>query len=191
LDNQNLEQLILSCRKNDRRAQKELYTGFYGYCMSIALRYASSYDDAVEMVNDGFLKVFRDLRLFEPRFQNLSSSFTGWLRRVVANSCIDHLRKYKSSTFLTTVDGLENNFQDKGATVEQNMEYKEIIQSVQQLSPQYRAVFNMYVLEGFSHAEIAEKLNISINTSKSNLFKARQNLVELISKRNAKAHGSI
>jgi RNA polymerase sigma factor (sigma-70 family) len=190
LANQNLEQTILGCRNSERLAQKELYTQFYGFSMSIALRYASNYDNAVEMVNDGFLKIFRDLRLFEPKFNNLTASFTAWLRRVMVNACIDHLRKYKNANFLTSVEGYENSYVDPTANAEQIMEYKEILQSVQRLSPQYRTVFNLYVLEGLSHSEIAQKLNISENTSKSNLFKARQNLMDILNNRTKGLHAN-
>ncbi len=152
--------------------------------MAIALRYASNYDNAVEMTNDAFLKIFRDLKNFVPRFESTANSFTGWLKKVVINSCIDHIRMYNKKEMMAGVDLEHVILADERETAEQMLQHKEIIKSIQKLSPAYKAVFNLYVIEGFSHAEIADRLNISEGTSKSNLSKARQNLQQLLRKSN-------
>lgn len=184
LSKEKIEIILNGCRLNQRAAQKELYSSYYGYAMSIALRYASSYDNAVEMINDAFLKIYRDLKNFVPRYDNTVSSFTGWLNKVVVYACIDHIRKYNKKEMMASVDPDHAILADERETAEQMLQHKEIIKCIQQLSPAYKAVFNLYVIEGFSHAEIADKLNISESTSKSNLYKARQNLQQLLKKSN-------
>jgi RNA polymerase sigma factor (sigma-70 family) len=177
-------EILKGCKLNDRKSQKQVYSIFYGYAMSVALRYSNSYDNAIEMVNDGFLKVFRDLKNFVPQFESVEASFRAWLRRIVVNSCIDHIRKYHKKEIssvsliddITIVDDKENGIE--------MLQYKEILKCIQQLSPAYKTVFNLFVLDGFSHEEIAKKLKISVSTSKSNLFKARHNLQVLVKKNN-------
>jgi len=178
--NQQIELILNGCRLNQRAPQKELYTLYYSYAMSIALRYSSSYDNAVEMTNDAFLKIYRDLKNFVPRFDNTVISFTAWFKKVVVNACIDHLRKYSKKEMMASVGTDEVSIADERETAVQMLQHKEIIKCIQQLSPAYKAVFNLYVIEGFSHAEIAAKLNTSESTSKSNLHKARQNLQQLL-----------
>jgi RNA polymerase sigma factor (sigma-70 family) len=184
LTSEQIEMILNGCRLNQRNAQKELYRKYYGYAMSIALRYASNYDNAVEMVNDAFLKIYRDLKNFVPRYDNTVASFNAWLKQVVICACIDHIRKYNKKETMTSVDSEQVVIADERETAEQMLQYKEIIKCIQQLSPAYKAVFNLYVIEGFSHAEIADKLNISENTSKSNLHNARQNLQQLLKRSN-------
>ena len=184
LTNEQIEIILNGCRLNQRGAQKELYTKYYGYAMSIALRYSSSYDNAVEMTNDAFLKIYRDLKNFVPRYDNTVISFMAWFKKVVINACIDHIRKYNKKEMMANVDPEQVVIADERETAEQMLQHKEIIKCIQQLAPAYKAVFNLYVIEGFSHAEIAEKLNISEGTSKSNLYKARQNMQQLLKKSN-------
>ena len=183
LPNEQIEIILNGCRLNQRRDQKELYHKYYGYAMSIALRYASNDDNAVEMVNDAFLKIYRGLKNFVPRYDNTVASFTAWLKQVVICACIDHIRKYNKKEMITGADPEQVIIADERETAEQMLQYKEIIKCIQQLSPASKAAFNLYVIEGFSHAEIADKLNISEGTSKSNLYKARQNLQRLLKNR--------
>ena len=99
-----MEEILDGCRQNQRAAQKELYSMYYRYAMAIALRYSNNYDNAVEMTNDAFLKIFRDLKNFVPRFSSTANSFTGWLKKVVINSCIDHIRMYNKKEMMAGVD---------------------------------------------------------------------------------------
>ena len=187
-DKEQLEKVLTGCKQNERVAQKELYSNYYGYAMSIALRYASNHDNAVEMVNDAFLKVFKDLKKFEPRNDNFAASFTAWFKRVVMNACIDHFRKYHKKETMANLEIEKIPISDQRQNGEGILTYKEILKCIQQLSPAYRTVFNLNIIEGFSHAEIADKLNISTGSSKSNLFKARQNLQTLFKNRNVVNH---
>lgn len=181
--NEQLDKILEGCRLNKRTSQKDLYQNYYSYVMSIALRYCSNDNNAVEMTNDTFLKIFKDINRFAPRYLNTIASFTGWVKRVAIHACIDHLRKYNKSTIITSIDIEQSESADTGENPENILQHKEIVKCIQQLSRAYRNVFNLYVIEGFSHAEIAERLNISEGASKSNLHKAKQNLQELLRKR--------
>lgn len=121
------------------------------------------------MVNDGFLKVFTKLGMYNPE-----KSFKGWIRRIMINSAIDHYRKEQKHKGLANVEHYDA--ASFTPTVIQKMSYDEVIVQIQQLSPAYRAVFNLYVIDGYKHQEIGEMLNISVGTSKSNLSRARTQL---------------
>ena len=174
LSNEELEIVLDGCRKNIRNAQKSLYYNYYGYAMSIALRYASTDENAVEMINDAFMKIYKDLKNFVTNNGKSVVMFNGWLKRLTVNACIDHIRKYNKKEMIGKVEAGLVALSDKSETAEQKLYYNEILACLQQLSPAYRTVFNLYVLEGFSHAEIAGKLNISENTSKTQLMKAKK-----------------
>jgi RNA polymerase sigma-70 factor (ECF subfamily) len=184
LTGEQIEKILHGCTINCRAAQKELYANYYGYTMSIALRYSSSYDSAVEMINDAFLKIFREVKNFEPRYGNTVASFTAWVKQIMIYSCIDHIRKYNKKEIMTSIDSEQVMLADECETAEEMLQRKEIIKCIQKLSPGYKAVFNLFVIEGFSHAEIAKKLDISEGASKSNLHKAKQNLQHLLEKSN-------
>ena len=175
-----IEVILNGCKLDQRGAQKALYQSYYGYVMSIAFRYASSYDNAVEMTNDAFLKIYRDLKNFVPRYDNAVASFTARLKKIAVYACVDYIRKYNKTEMMADVNPGDVILADEKETAEQILQHKEIIKCIQQLSPAYRAVFNLYVIEGFSHAEISDKLNISESTSKTNLYRARQNLQQLL-----------
>jgi RNA polymerase sigma factor (sigma-70 family) len=177
-----LQSLLQQCAKNERLAQKELYGNYFSLGMSIALRYASHYDNAVEMVNDGFLKIFKDVINFKPSYDNSIASFTAWFKRIMVNACIDHLRKYKKKEEMLAEDVTNINSNDMQPTAEQMLQYKFLINCIQKLPTAYKTVFNLYVIEGYSHKEIAGFMNINEGTSKSNLFKARQYLQSLLQK---------
>ena len=175
-DNKKLERILNGCRMNERAAQKELYTHHYGFAMSIAVRYSSNQYYAIEMTNNVFLKIFKSMKKFAPRHDDITISFNAWFKNIVINACIDHIRKYHKKDTMPTIETSSIQVIDQKETGENILEYKEIIKQVQQLSPACRAVFNLYAIDGFTHAEIAEKLHISEGSSKSSLFKARQQL---------------
>lgn len=176
-------EIIKGCIKQDRTCQKALYESLYGKMMGVCLRYAKSRDEAKDMLQDGFMKVFNSIRSFSH-----NGSFEGWVRRIMVNTAIDHLRRNKQEYLIvSTVRATEaaeriedENDEDMLASINR----EDILKAVQQLTPAYRTVFNLYVIEGFSHKQIAELLEISEGTSKSNLAKARfnlrKNLVHLI-----------
>jgi len=184
ITNETIETILNGCRINQRLAQKELYRRYYRYVMSIAMRYTSCYDNAVEITNDVFLKIYMSLKNFEPRYDNIISSFTAWLKKIAIYTCIDHRRKYYKKERMANILSDMAALTDESETAEQMLQHKEIIKCIRQLSPVYKEVFNLHVIEGFSHAEIAGKLNVSEGTSKSNLFKAKQNLKNILRKNN-------
>jgi len=170
-----LSVLIAGCKNGNRRSQRLLYEQHYGFAMAICLRYSDDYDRAVEVVNDGFLKIFTKLDMYSP-----DRSFKGWIRRIMINSAIDHYRKEQKHTHLNTPEYYEA--ASFAPSVIQRMTYDEMIHQIQLLSPSYRAVFNMYVIDGYKHQEISELLRISIGTSKSNLSRARTQLQKALKK---------
>lgn len=172
--------LLEGCKKNDRESQRLLYQRYYAYAMSICLRYCRSLDEAKEIVNDGFMKVYQKLDQHETE-----SSFKGWLRKIMINSAIDHYRK-ESKHYNHVEATADKAFESTVGTVLDDISYAELIGMIQYLSPGYRAVFNLHVIDGYTHDEISKILNISEGTSKSNLMKARENLKTMIEKANRK-----
>lgn len=170
-------ELISGCIRQDRTCQEALYKRFYGKMMGVCLRYARDRDEARDMLQEGFIKVFSSLRNFASK-----GSFEGWIRRIVVNTAVDHLRRNKHEYMIvSTVYAREGDVPDHAEEVDEDdlmstLSEQDILNAVQQLSPAYRTVFNLYVMENFSHKEIAEQLNISEGTSKSNLAKARYQL---------------
>lgn len=172
-DNQ-LDTLIKGCLKQERTSQEALYKLFYGYAMSVCIRYGANDDEAVEILNDGFLKVFQKIDKY-----NEQLNFKAWLRKVMINTALDHYRKNKKHYQKVAIESIETTLEVRNDVVS-TISHQEILKLVQRLSPVYRAVFNLYVIDGYSHDEIATQLNISVGSSKSNLFKARENLKRLL-----------
>lgn len=171
-----LKEIIHGCRKRDRGSQKKLYKKFYGYGMSITLRYANSRDEAAEILNDAFMKVFTNIGKYDE-----SREFKPWFRKIVINTAINHYHQTKNERSLEELSLIKETTGNP-ETITSSLSYQEIIEMIQQLSPAYRTVFNLYVIEGFKHREIAEILGIKVGTSKSNLAKAKQNLQSILEK---------
>lgn len=144
------------------------------------MRYCKNADDAIEIVNDGFLKIFRSLGTFNPHYTDVEASMKGWMKRIMINTAIDHIRKNNQRFLVAEIFDNHFNIEDETETSIDKMSYDEIIAIVQKLSPVYRAVFNLYVIDGYKHEEIAEQLDISVGASKSNLSKARTNLKKML-----------
>lgn len=161
-----------------------IYSSFYGYAMAICDRYASRQDDALEIMNDGFLKVFREIHHYQPAYSDVVSSFKGWLRKIMVYTAIDHFRKNQKHKLVSQLDAVEYQMTTDSADALDKISYDEIIRAIQELSPGYRTVLNLFIIEGLSHEEIAEKLEISTGTSKSNLSKARKQLQKILFKQN-------
>lgn len=159
--------LIAGCIAGDRRMQEELYNRFASKMYAVCLRYANNADDAQDLLQEGFIKVFKNLHRFRAE-----GSFEGWIRRVFINSSIEHYRK-KAAKLSTVSDKEESTIEDTDITAIDSLAEKDIIHLIQDLSPGYRTVFNLYVIEGYSHREIGELLNISEGTSKSQLARAK------------------
>jgi RNA polymerase sigma factor (sigma-70 family) len=177
---QQLIDIINGCVKAKRESQKELYKLYYGFAIGICMRYCHNQDDAIEIVNDGYLKIFKTIDSFSPRHENVEASVMGWVKKIMIYTAIDHYRKNCKNNLIDDISDVHFRLLDFSETSIDAMSYKEIIQLVQQLSPTYRTVFNLYVIDGYKHEEIAKKLNISVGTSKSNLAKARVNIQKML-----------
>ena len=175
--------LLAGCRRAQRESQRQLYALYYGYALSICLRYVRDREQAMETVNDGFLKIFRDLNRFDDQqHQDVEGSFRGWLKRIMVNTAIDYFRAAEKHAFQQSLDDVAVSYPDAGSSPLDELSFEELLQLIYLLPPAYRAVFNLYALDGFTHEEIAEQLRISVGTSKSNLFKARASLKDLLKK---------
>lgn len=175
---------IERCASNNRESQKKIYTSFYGYAMAVCDRYTNNQDNAVEILNDGFLKIFKEIHRYKPAYSDVVSSFKGWLRKIMVYTAIDHFRKNHKHQFTAELDNGIIQVSSGGETALDKISYEEIIRSVQQLTPGYRTVFNLFVIEGFTHEEISNRLGISIGTSKSNLAKAKRQLQKILFRQN-------
>jgi RNA polymerase sigma factor (sigma-70 family) len=175
-----LQSLIQGCIELERDSQKKFYTNFYGYALTVCHRYIHKEDDAIEVMHDGFLKIFRELKRFEPRNNNLEVSLKAWMRRIFINTAVDHLRKQKHRFEINVPGDNDYEYNNAGHWPVDRFSHKELLLMISNLSPAYRTVFNLYVIDGYSHEEIGQMLHISIGTSKSNLSKARANLQKMI-----------
>jgi RNA polymerase sigma factor (sigma-70 family) len=171
---------IRGCSLNERESQKKVYNSFYGYAMAICDCYASTEEDAIEILNDGFLKIFKEIHRFKPAYSNEMNSFKGWLRKIMVCTAIDHFRKNVKHKVVGELNISSVNTYRAEETAVEKISYDEIIRSIQNLSPAYRTVLNLFIIEGFSHEEIAEQLGIAVGTSKSNLAKARKQLQKIL-----------
>jgi RNA polymerase sigma factor (sigma-70 family) len=170
-----LPELLAGCLRNQRRSQELLYRQFYGYAMSICLRYAPTREGALEVLNDGFLKVFTRLDQYEP-----TQPFKGWLRRILINTAVDHYRQEVRHFYHEDVEQADQIAVRDSSDAYSQLAHEELMSLIQRLSPAYRLVFNLYVIDGFTHDEIAAQLGISAGASKSNLARARENLRQLL-----------
>jgi RNA polymerase sigma factor (sigma-70 family) len=142
-------------------------------------------EECEEIVNEGFVKLFKNVHQFdETRQEDTLLSLKGWFKRILVNTCIDHYRKSNSSVNGHVLTHESETIADQGENGIDKLSYKEIIEAIRLLSPAYRAVFNLFVIEGLSHEEISQTLEISVGASKSNLSKARDNLRKLLQNKN-------
>lgn len=177
----NQELIIQGCIDGDRRSQQFLYEHFYGKMMVVCLRYAKDQDEALDMFQEAFIKVFNNLH----KFGN-NGSFEGWVRRIMVNTSIDHIRKNKRHNQMVELDDVHGSIQveeDETDELLENVNFQDMLNLVQELSPAYKSVFNLYIVDGYTHKEIADLLEISVGTSKSNLSKAKINLRKLLNKK--------
>lgn len=157
------------CLKGQRESQKLLYQEFYGYSMSVCLRYVEDRDEAAEVLNDAFMKIFGNIKKFDR-----SMPFRPWLRKILVNTAIDFFHRKQKKIKTEQLSLVEKEVGSEA--ILSGISYDEVLSLLQKLPPAYRLVFNLYVIEGYKHEEIATMLNINVGTSKSNLFKAKQQL---------------
>lgn len=158
--------LIKGCLAGNIRQQEELYNRFAPKMYAVCLRYSNNADDAQDLLQEGFIKVFRNLDKFRAE-----GSFEGWVRRVFVNTSIEHYRRKVNLT--STSDKEEFMIEDTHWNALDKLAEKDIVMLIQELSPGYRTVFNLYAVEGYSHKDIAGMLGISEGTSKSQLARAK------------------
>jgi len=168
-----IQDLISGCRKKDRKSQKVLYQFFYSYAMRMCIRYAKDKDEALELVNDGFMRVFVNISKYNPE-----RPFKPWLSTIMINTSIDHYRKQIKRIEMEELNA-KHEMEDR-ENILSRIHYEDLIKLVQKLSAAYRTVFNLFAIDGYSHEEIASMLSISVGTSKSNLFKAREQLKRML-----------
>jgi len=168
------EGLIQACVRRERWAQKVLYETYYRQMMGVCLRYASDEEEALDILHEGFIKVYRHIKKYQP-----GTSLTAWVRRIMVNTAIDYYRKNMRRRTEDIEQAYDLSSTDADA-ISQCSE-QEILAAIQELTPAYRAVFNLYIIEGYSHREIADMLHITESTSRSNLVKARLKLKEMLS----------
>lgn len=183
MDQTNRKKLVKRCLRGEPSAQKALYDLFSDDMFKVCLMYAADYDAANDLLQEGFLKVFQKLDKYKP-----SGSLGGWIRTVITNTCIDQYRTnkwekrkklldndYEMDALMVTFNEVENRFKEA-----------DFLEIIKDLPEGYRMVLNLYFLEGYKHQEIAEKLDISLGTSKSQLFKAKKFLKEILEKKLSK-----
>ncbi len=173
--NQNIPEsdLLRGCMEGNRRMQEELYRRFSPRMYAVCLRYAGNAEEAEDILQEGFIKVFKKLDSFRSE-----GSFEGWVRRIFVNTAIEHFRRKRYLMPVTEKE--ENTIEGKYISVLDELAEKDILALVQELSPGYRTVFNMYVVEGYTHKEIADMLGISEGTSKSQLSRAKVILQDMV-----------
>ncbi len=166
-----IENLILKCKQQDKKAQEIIYRRFSPKFFVLCLKYSSSYEQAKDSLHDGFIKIFQNISKYNDR-----GSFEGWMTRVIINNA---LREYQNKSIFIKIE--DDYFENGEIEIEEEgLSFDFLMNLIHELPSQYRIVFNLYTMDGYSHKEISELLNISIGTSKSNLARARKKLQENI-----------
>jgi len=174
-------ELLDGCLQGNRRSQELLYKQFYGYAMKLCMRYARNEEEAKEILNDGFFKVFTKLETYD-----MKRPFKTWMGRVMINTALDQYRREAKHQVYEDIRSAENMVVDETAV--SRITHQELLELVQQLPPAYRTVFSLAVLDGYTHEEIADELEISVGASKSNLSRARGKLREMLAKVSRQEH---
>lgn len=178
LDIHNQEKdFILACVNNERWAQQKLYEDHYPIMLPVCMRYAHNENEALDILHEAFIKILKNMSKYQA-----GTSLKAWIKRIVVNTAIDYYRKNtrRRTEDLDTAYGISQDSPDAVSS----MSAQEIMLALQQLSPAYRTVFNLYVIEGYSHKEVAEQIGITESTSRSNLVKARCKLRAILSSQN-------
>ncbi|MCT4582383.1 MAG: sigma-70 family RNA polymerase sigma factor [Flavobacteriales bacterium] len=174
------EQLIENCLEGNARAQKMLFEKFGPKLLGVCYRYANNQDEAQDLLQDGFIKIFEKL----DKYSGIGS-FEGWMRRIIVNTALDNIRKNKKFQLHTDID--ETGFKiPSNDFIEERLAAEDLIKILQSIPIGYKTIFNLYAIEGYSHKEIAEQLNITTSTSKSQYSRAKALLREKITKLNLK-----
>ncbi len=169
------QELIQGCKSGNRKCQKLLYEQYASVLYPICLRYLRHREDAEDVLLETFYKIFSKIEKY-----SFKGSFEGWMKRICINEALMHLRK--RNNFNLSIDAVSYHMKDDSHTIEDHLFADDIMHVVEQLPDGYRTVFNLFVIEGYKHREIAEILGISINTSKSQLIQAKRKLASILKK---------
>ena len=171
-----LEKLIKKCVQNDRKAQAEVYQVYSGKLFAVCLKYSPNYQEAQDNLQDGFITIFEKIHQF-----NHKGSFEGWMKRIIINSA---LQKYRQKNILTLVKDEIPDVIESVEVNEEKISMDFLLEKIQKLPDKYRMVFNLYILDGYSHKEIGELIGITESASRSQLTKAKGKLKEELKKIN-------
>lgn len=164
------DEVIQGCKAQDRAAQKHVYECYYPLMLAILRRYIKDDEELLDVLNQGFTKVFKKIDQY-----HLGNSFEGWCKRIVINTALDHIRSAKRYKELFSFEAIMPSFQVYNDGLN-NMSIEELMEIINSISPVSKVVFNMFAIDGYSHKEIAEALNISVGTSKWHLSSARKQI---------------
>ena len=188
LSSVHLQKLIEGCKKRDPECQKLLFKAFYGRMLGLCLRYSNQRDDAQDVVQEGFIRLFDKIDLYKE-----TGSFEGWIKKIFVNMALDNLRRNKMQLISIDADGCRKELrahEKLDQSLLDRISQEKLLEGIQNLSPVYRTVLNLHVYEGYTHDEIASELGISAGTSKSNLSKAKVNLKKMLQKYVEAKHAS-
>ncbi|MCG6191189.1 RNA polymerase sigma factor [Maribellus maritimus] len=170
--NEELKEIIRNCCRKDKKSQEMLYKQFFGYALSIALIYTKQRENAIEIVNDSFLKVFSDISSFDS-----SKPFKAWFRKIVVNTAIDKFRRERKNVFFDEKDSLH--IADHQTNIISDLTADDLMNLMNQLPDIQKIIFILYEIEGFSHEEISQKLHIPASSSRVYLTRAKKKLRDL------------
>jgi len=170
------EQLIDGCKARNPLSQRHLYEKYSRKMMGVCMRYTNNRDEAEDVLQDGFVKVFEKISSFQSQ-----GSFEGWLRRIFVNTALDNIRKNKEHNLLADIDQVGYSL-DAGTNVESDLNAEELLTILNKIPAGYKVVFNMFVIEGYSHKEIADELGVSESTSKTQFLRAKAYLMKVMQK---------
>ena len=173
-----LNEIVVQCKRNDPNAQKQLYEAYKDILFATCKRYLKNEEDAEDVFVEAFFKIFSKINTYKG-----NGSFEGWMKRITVNECLMFLRKNKN--FNLSIEANQLDF-GKEESINSDINFNELLEIMDLLPVGYRTVFNMYVIEGYKHREIAKKLGISINTSKSQLLAAKRKFQGLLKKKQIK-----
>jgi RNA polymerase sigma factor (sigma-70 family) len=172
------EAILTGCLQNESVAQRELYAKYSPKMLSVCYRFAHNREDAEDMLQEGFIKVFSQIHTFQSK-----GAFEGWIRRIIVHTCINHLKKNKK--FNESVDIIHaTGVQIREESVPSIVQAKQVVECIRLLPLGYRTVLNLYAIEGYSHKEIADMLDVEESTSRSQYTRAKQMLEDILIKKN-------
>ncbi len=173
----NEEQLVNKCLEKDTLAQKQLFEYYSKRMMGVCLRYSKDSEEAQDVLQMGFIKVFEKLDMY-----NHNGSLEGWIRKIIVNTALDNIRKNKKMMNNVEIDKVDYQLHNYNENAIDALSAQDLLKVIQNMPTGFKTVFNMYVIEGYSHKEIAAELNISVNTSKSQFSRARAYLQKILLK---------